>query len=122
MLFTLYTADIGLFIQTHDLQHHRHADDTQLYFFCTLEESAALMLRVISCDDDIARWIASTRLTLGAAKSESLWCAAARRLDHIDSSVFHLDDQERCDCHIRTQPRRLLRRFDLGCKPTSVDL
>ena len=31
LLFTLYTADMGLIIKVHGLLHHCYADDTQLY-------------------------------------------------------------------------------------------
>ena len=44
LLFTLYTADIGRIIRAHNLLHHCYANDMQLYFFCTPQESACLNL------------------------------------------------------------------------------
>ena len=42
----------------------------------------------------------SNRLKLNPTKSEFLWCAMARRLHHIDNSVFHLDEGILCMAHL----------------------
>ena len=94
LLFKLYTADIGCIIRSHNLLHHCYADDTQLYFSCTPQESACLKSRVIACVEDIAGWMASNRSKINPAKSEFLWCATARHLHHIDNSAFRLADSD----------------------------
>ena len=54
LLFTMYTADIGLIIKAHGLLHHCYADDTQLYLYCHPAECASLTSRVLLCIDSIS--------------------------------------------------------------------
>ena len=44
LLFTLYTADIGLIIKAHELLHHCYADDKQLYLCGRPIECAGMKL------------------------------------------------------------------------------
>ena len=94
LLFTLYTADIGLIIKAHELLHHCYADDTQLYLCGRPVECAGMKSRVLQCIDSIPGWMSSNRLKLNSSKSEFLWCATARCLHLVDKSVFRLEDRD----------------------------
>ena len=121
LLFTMYTADIGLIIKAHGLLHHCYADDTQLYLYCHPAECSSLKSRVLLCIDFISNWMASNRLKLNPSKSEFLWCATARRLHLVDKSVFSLEEG---DVTPSTSVRNLGAFFDASmdiCQPMSID-
>jgi hypothetical protein len=79
ILFLLYTADLLLLVEDRDLNPHLYADDTQIYGFCSPENTAALQDRAAACIADVAMWMRSNRLQLNTAKIEVLWCASSRR-------------------------------------------
>jgi len=83
ILFLLYTADLALLIQRHDLCPHLYADDTQIYDTCDPSATAALTDKMSACVDDVALWMCSNRLQLNTAKTEMLWCATSRRQHQI---------------------------------------
>ena len=82
LLFLLYTADLNNITRGHGLMSHYYADDTQLYLFCRPEERLTLRTAVTSCIGDIDRWMRSNRLRLNPSKTEFLWLATHRRLNH----------------------------------------
>ena len=86
-LFVLYMADVGRIIRARNLLPQCFADDTQLYFSDRPQESACLKSRVIICIEDIAECMASNLLKINSANSVFLWCAAARRLHHVDNNI-----------------------------------
>jgi len=83
ILFLLYTADLVLLIQRHDLCPHLYADDTQIYGTCDPSATATLTDKMSACVDDVALWMCSNRLQLNAGKTEVLWCATSRRQHQI---------------------------------------
>jgi len=83
ILFLLYTADLVLLIQRHDLCLHLYADDTQIYGTCDPSATATLREKMATCVDDVASWMRSNRLQLNTAKIEVLWCATSRRQNQI---------------------------------------
>ena len=85
ILFLLYTADLVLLIQRHDLCSHLYADDTQIYGTCYPSATAALTLtdKMSACVDDVALWMCSNRLQLNTAKTKVLWCATSQRQHQI---------------------------------------
>ena len=75
LLFTLYTADIGIIVQSFGLKHHIYADDNQIYSPYFPVECASLKIKVIDCIDVVGKWMASNQLMLNPSKSEFLWCS-----------------------------------------------
>jgi len=91
ILFLLYTADLILLIQGHGLCPHLSADDTQIYGFCRPSASLELQNTVISCVDDVGRWMRSNRLQLNrAAKTEILWSTTGRRSHQLPQSSLRV--------------------------------
>ena len=92
LLFTFYTADIGIIVQPFGLKHHTYADDNQIYSSCFPAEYAFLKIKLIACIDVVDKWMASNRLMLNPSKSEFLWCTSPRRVLLLDRSAFVLRD------------------------------
>ena len=88
ILFLSYTADLTRLVNAHNLQVHLYADDTQVYGFCDIEDSASFQNAVSACIDDISVWMRSNRLQLNAEKTEVMWCASSRRM-HLVPAVPH---------------------------------
>ena len=75
ILFTIYTLPIGDIAQTHGLNVHFYADDTQLYmaFDPTDNEDAASVLKQLEdCISDIRMWMVGNKLKLNDDKTEVL--------------------------------------------------
>ena len=72
----LYVTDLIKLVLTRDLRPHLHADDTQLYGCCSLDQVLAFQERVTEYINDVATWMWSNCRQLNAAKIEDLWCAS----------------------------------------------
>ena len=79
----LYTADLIQLVESHHLNPHLYADDTQVYGSCQLGESPQLLHRLSDCLTDVATWMRYNRLQLNTAKTEIIWCASSRRQHQI---------------------------------------
>ena len=79
ILFLLYTADLCHLVNSHGLQVHLYANDTQLYDACCPAETTELQTRLSVCLDDVASWMSANRLQLNPAKTELLCCSSLRR-------------------------------------------
>ena len=85
MTIPMYTADLLQLVKRHQLIPHAYANDTQIYEFCRLADSAEFCEKVSVCVDEVSTWIASNRLQLNHAKTEVLWCSSSRRQHQIPS-------------------------------------
>jgi len=72
MTIPMYTADLLQLVKRHQLIPHAYANDTQIYEFCRLADSADLCNKVSVCVDEVSAWMASNRLQLNHAKTEVL--------------------------------------------------
>jgi len=70
--FLLYTADLLLLIEGHDLCPHLHANDTQVYGLCRPSATLELQNIISTYIDDVARWMRSNRFQLNTAKTAVL--------------------------------------------------
>jgi hypothetical protein len=69
--------------ESHGLQPHNYADDTQIYGFCKPNATVELQCRLSKCVDDVASWMRANRLQLNAAKTEVVWCLSPRHQHQI---------------------------------------
>ena len=61
LLFNLYTADIGMIIESHDHRLHQYADDCQVYVSVPVTDAAAAVDRFSRCVADVSTWLSSSR-------------------------------------------------------------
>ena len=92
LLFTLYTADIGIIVHAFGLKHHTYADNNHIYSSCCPAECASLKIKLIDFIDVVDKWMASNRLMLNPSKSVFLWCSSPRQVLLLDQSAFVLQD------------------------------
>ena len=68
-LFLLYTADVLAIARRHGIGAHAYADDTQLYHHVPADLCVASVSAVVSCIDELDRWMYSNRLKLNTDKT-----------------------------------------------------
>jgi hypothetical protein len=93
ILFLLYTADLLGLVETHGLQPHLYADDTQILGSCLPGGTTQLQNRVSACIDEVALWMKSNRLLLNTAKTDVLWCASSRRQHQIPDDPLRVGSE-----------------------------
>jgi hypothetical protein len=91
VLFILYTMDLILLIEQHDMSPHLYADDTQIGGSCRPNDVNALSSSIAECTSDVASWMRSNRLQLNSSKTEVLWCATNRRRLQLPTSALLID-------------------------------
>ena len=105
--FVSYTEDVVDLMDSHNVQFHLYADDTQFLDCCRSTDTASLRARLSNCASDIDLWCRSRRLQLNASKTEAIWFGSKPNLGKISST----------DCSIQVgastiQPSAIVR--DLG--------
>ena len=68
VLFLLYMADVITIARRHDIGVHSCADDTELYQHSVTRMCVASIPRLVSCIDNINRWMSSNQLKLNSDK------------------------------------------------------
>ena len=61
-LIIFYMADLADEVKQRQVNMHAHADDTELYLHCCLDDTAAAVTRLEICLDDVSHWMAANRL------------------------------------------------------------
>ena len=72
LLFTLYTTPLSSVIQSHNLDHHLYADDTQIYVSLTTPNTCRSLNQLRDCLQDVSLWMKNSKLKLNADKTEFL--------------------------------------------------
>ena len=72
LLFTLYTSPLSSVIQSHNLDHHLYADDTQIYVSLTTPDTCRSLNQLRDCLQDVSLWMKNSKLKLNADKTEFL--------------------------------------------------
>ena len=57
LLFTLYTTPLSSVIQSHNLDHHLYADDTQIYVSLTTPYTCCSLNYLRHCLQDVSLWM-----------------------------------------------------------------
>jgi len=77
LLFNLYTADIGMIVESHGHRLHQYADD------CQVTEAAAAVNRFSCCVADVSTWLSSSCLRLNPAKTVVIWLGGRQQVANI---------------------------------------
>ena len=72
LLFTLYTTPLSSVIQSHNLDHHLYADDTQIYVSLTTPNTCRSLNQLRDCLQYVSLWMKNSKLKLNADKTEFL--------------------------------------------------
>ena len=72
LLFTLYTTPLSYVIQGHNVKHHLHADDTQIYLSLSLKNPDISLEILTKCLQDVSSWMSSRKLKLNPDKTDFL--------------------------------------------------
>ena len=72
LLFTLYTTPLSSVIQSHNLDHHLYAGDTQIYVSLTTSDTCRSLNQLRDCLQDVSLWMKNSKLKLNADKTEFL--------------------------------------------------
>ena len=92
ILFTLYVLPLASVIESHDINHHMYADDTQLYQAASIDDLPSLVNTIESCCSDVKSWMLSNGLKLNEDKTEVLVCSTNAKLHTIDMPFVTIDD------------------------------
>ena len=92
IMFTLYTADVILIVDSFGVNIHCYADGMQLYMHCRAEKSAAAVRRMLNCIAAIDRWLSSNRLKMNPNTTQIIWLGSRQRLATINIAPLHLHD------------------------------
>ena len=92
--FTAYTKDLANFIDDHHLDHHMHADDTQLIKYTTASDIPNAFIKLQNCVEAVQEWCRSWRLQLNPAKTELTWFgskASSKKTVNFDLNLYILE-------------------------------
>ena len=68
LCFGSSTVELEQIINSHGLLAYSYADDNQISFFCSPEETERLKAKVINSVEEISRWMLSNRLKVNPSK------------------------------------------------------
>lgn len=87
ILFTLYTSPLSQIMQSHNLDHHFYADDTQLQDSDTPDKLQTLLTRTADCYLDIKNWMTNNKLKLNDSKTEAMLIGTRQKLSQLPTSL-----------------------------------
>ena len=86
------------------VRHGWPPDDLQVYSHVAQDDASSLVVRMVSCIEQVKTWMTSNRLRLNPSKTELIWLGLSRRLHH-----FPADKVKICRhpaCRVFQRPRR----------------
>ena len=94
LLFTLHTTPLSSVIQSHNLDHHLYADDTQIYVSLTTTDSCLSLNQLRHCLQDVSLWMKNSKLKLNSDKTEFLIIGTSTQRVKLDGfSPIHILSQ-----------------------------
>ena len=72
VLFTLYTTPLSAIISGFDINHHLHADDTQMYMSLSISNAKESLEKLQQCLMGVSAWMTGSKLKLNPSKTECL--------------------------------------------------
>ena len=88
ILFTLYTSTLSNIIQSHNINHHFYADDTQLQDKDKPDNVHSLLTRTADCFDDVKNWMTANKLKLNDDKTEAMLVGTRQKLSQLPLSLL----------------------------------
>jgi hypothetical protein len=82
LLFSIYTRSLGALLQSHNVQYHIYADDTQIYLCCSPDAIDDGIRRLESCIEAVQHWMTIKKLKQNASKTEFIVYATRDCKDH----------------------------------------
>ena len=95
--YTMYTKPVGSICQSHGLDHHFYADDSQLYLEFKPKDSISkkeVVCRVERCLSDIVEWMDSNMLKLNKDKTELIVYSSQRNEVHVEDITVTIGSTE----------------------------
>ncbi|KAK2156545.1 hypothetical protein NP493_1963g00000 [Ridgeia piscesae] len=90
LLFNIYTTPLSYVIQSHNLDHHLYADDTQIYVFFTTPNTCRYQNQFRDCLQDVSLWMKGSKLKLNAEKTELLALVTQRSVQNTMAFPRHI--------------------------------
>ena len=84
LLFTLHTTPLSSVIQSHNLDLHLYADDTQIYVYLTTPDTCRSLSQLRECLQDVSLWMKNSKLKLNADKREFLIIGTSTQRTKLD--------------------------------------
>jgi Reverse transcriptase (RNA-dependent DNA polymerase) len=85
LLFTLYTTPFSSLISNSTVNHHRHADDTQLYISLSAPNFSKNILLLQDTIFKLSAWMSSNMLSLNHSENEFLLIGLPKQLFKISN-------------------------------------
>ena len=89
-LFPRYTQPIGDIVQSHGMDFHLYADDTQLYVGCPISEAVSKKEHLEQCVSELRDWMSANLLKLNDDKTEFMVIGTRHTLQHCPDELLSI--------------------------------
>ena len=84
LLFILYTPQPSSVIQSHNLDHHFYADDTQIYVSFPAPDTCCSLNQLRDCLQDVSLWMKNSKLKPTADKIDLFIIGTSTQQEKLD--------------------------------------